>query len=359
MAGIIERVTGADLPRWKGRLEDFISRPERRTFMVRKLKQLIRDSFVPSKENINQKFTKNGELLFHKVENTQPIPEFTHQDRGCITYIYKNNEDDIHAYIGLSIMPEQTRVHELHLDKLKIELTNQPDIIPLETEENLGFTRTSGDQIAKVLAKLDKNTIHMVVNSVFSESTKLDEIPFYGRIYRGKEEMPLQPKNSDPIINEFEAGGIALKDGQLSICTYTELCNLNPAEHELIEQTIVVLTSDPDVQKLVCSQKHLEKIRCFVGVGYFTINGTHRYFVYSGSGPHQLLKMVSILNDQQKEVAAETWSVSVIELGGGFAGYVVEDIHGTIAEKGPFNANGEQRFDDLGHKRMRFFDFCF
>lgn len=354
MPGIIENLTGANLTDWNRRLKEFVSKPERRAYMRLKLNSLIRDIFTPP---------------LHKIEITKAIPELTHHDNGCDTFLYKHREKDPLVFIGLSILPPNSEIHEIHIPDLVEERTIQMEQakqkeVPslgkdgLEDPEDFIRIRASGNRVAHVLAALYPEQHHFVINSVFSQIISAQEIPFYGRISRGKVESPLQVRSNQFALNELKAGGIAIKNGQLEIHPYSELKALDPSEHELIEQTMVVITSDELSQELALADKQIQAIWSVNCLGYFVINGVKRTFAYIGTGTNQMRKMLSIINEHQQLLGAESWSLSVIELGGAFAGYVTHQ-DGQVLERGPLTSTGEDFFVDPGHGRGRFFDITF
>ena len=355
---ILEKITGADLNKWRSRLSDYIQQPERRSFMLQKLKSVIKRKLEGQSNPLKDidTFKNIKELLLHQ------LTEITEQYE---IYKYNGPYTKNDPRISIIILKTDTQVNEVQSSSLRATVDNSvlsrlvSNKVSFESKD---FNLKLPGNIASYLLKMQNpEQNHLIVSGTFSrKNNDGTEAPFYGRIAKGKTKMPIIDKG-DQHLNEFTSGGIVIYKGKLEIRTYSELLQrANQKQYDLIEQTIFIADSYSNSRQLLeQSEAFNNRIDYMLFIGYFIQGSKKQYFSVHATCEYPVEMLFEVLESQKKHHDFDGWAVACVELGGGFSGFVTNDAKGDVKEKGPSTDEDINSFCDTGHWRQRFFCFSF
>lgn len=315
----LQRKTGADLHRWKGRAIEFIKSPDRRSIMRQKLFDLLQKKLKKEKE-------LNSSELFERFEK---------DDSGLETYFFGKPDGDV-AVVGISVLPRGTRFGEV--------LFKNRD--------------STGLDVTKELASIDSR-YHFIVTGNIAKFTGAGEIPIVGLARNGVELKPFIVENSKDKMREYENGGIVVNSGDFTILPFTQLKE-NITNSEIAEQVLFI--ADNTNWQQIAQLAQLKDLVSHNYIGYFfDKDGEKRYLAAIAIADVEW--MLGSINRVAQENGGKSWFVACIDTGGGFAGMSKPDNKEGMGIVGPslHFIKGERParvyLIDPGHPRERFYDF--
>jgi hypothetical protein len=325
----LQKYTGADLTAWGRRAGEFVSSPNRRAHMYRKLTDLLRYK-VKKDQGGRNPVERKAEYINRKVDAS-----------GLITYIYKTDPRMMLADTAISIIPKSAEVSET------LSLGGQPFL-------------TTGPNVSIKLGKERPDLFHFVATPMGVIHPKTNHDPLLGLAREGKIVAPFKNKSSDSETNEQESGGIRIIDGKLEILPYSQLVSALHGEGMLEQATFVVNSENwRTITELPAYRKDCLFTPLFAG----NLNGKDgdvSMFVAIYNGTRENMDIFfEALDSMVVDEGYASWEAACLDFGGVFAG-IVQPVGGEeiIKVVGPsIFDRSRAELVDTGHDRTRFLDF--
>ena len=323
--------TGATFEKWGSRLVEFAKKTDRRKELIDKLGMKLGEMLSPKKQE--------EELRLGNLELVEGYPCV--DATGVVNYYYFDRTSRYPVpEIGISVLPEGTRFTEIRVATTGVK------------EE-----RVDGSDMAASLSP-DKDYFHLVQNPVICGlgGSLEKEYPLLGEARKGSLIKPFVNKAPTLATNEWDSGGIIIKDGASTIVPLSELVAAAQEGAE-VEQCLFAANQD-NWRQIVENTVYKNKPFQASLMGYFLDEASKkRYFCAEvkfrmvGAGLQNSLYEIDTI---KKQNGWKEWRAVFLDCGGSFSGMCYEQ-DGVYRVGGPSTYGSQSKFVDLGHSRNKFY----